>query len=180
VLGRTGLRSHHHCGDRGEGGLVARRHAAPLSRRKWTSSGPPSTTCTPNACAPFARPWPRSPSTAITCAWVSKAIGRTSSIPGSSPSSKWPWRHAPTRNLPPSCFPPKKHSRREWYEASLELFPEWKRKGEKFVLGFDLSRYVMEGMAISFPHSQGNGARQTRAALSRREAQGTRGRGPLT
>ena len=39
---------------------------------------------------------------------------------------------------------------REWYEASLELFPEWKRKGEKFTLGFDLSRYVLEGMAISF------------------------------
>ncbi len=39
---------------------------------------------------------------------------------------------------------------REWYETSLELFPEWHRKGEKFALGFDLSRYVLEGMAISF------------------------------
>jgi AcrR family transcriptional regulator len=39
---------------------------------------------------------------------------------------------------------------REWYEVSLELFPEWHRKGEKFALGFDLSRYVLEGMAISF------------------------------
>lgn len=39
---------------------------------------------------------------------------------------------------------------REWYKASLELFPEWHRKGEKFELGFDLSRYVLEGMAISF------------------------------
>jgi AcrR family transcriptional regulator len=39
---------------------------------------------------------------------------------------------------------------REWYQASLELFPEWHRKGEKFALGFDLSRYVLEGMAISF------------------------------
>jgi hypothetical protein len=29
------------------------------------------------------------------------------------------------------------------------VFPEWKRKGGKFLLGFDLSRYVMEGMAIS-------------------------------
>jgi AcrR family transcriptional regulator len=47
-------------------------------------------------------------------------------------------------------FPAQEAFESEWYEASLELFPEWKRKGEKFVLGFDLSRYVMEGMAISF------------------------------
>jgi hypothetical protein len=40
---------------------------------------------------------------------------------------------------------------REWYQSALELFPEWKgSSGEKFELGFDLSRYVMEGMAISF------------------------------
>ena len=40
---------------------------------------------------------------------------------------------------------------REWYQAAVELFPEWKGSGgEKFELGFDLSRYVMEGMAISF------------------------------
>jgi AcrR family transcriptional regulator len=40
---------------------------------------------------------------------------------------------------------------REWYQAAVELFPEWKgSSGEKFELGFDLSRYVMEGMAISF------------------------------
>lgn len=38
---------------------------------------------------------------------------------------------------------------REWYQTSLGLFPEWQRKGEKFELGFDLSRYVLEGMAIS-------------------------------
>jgi AcrR family transcriptional regulator len=39
---------------------------------------------------------------------------------------------------------------REWYEAAVELFPEWKVGGERFELGFDLARYVMEGMAISF------------------------------
>ena len=39
---------------------------------------------------------------------------------------------------------------REFYTTSLDLFPEWKRKGEKFLLGFDLTRYLMEGMAISF------------------------------
>ena len=38
---------------------------------------------------------------------------------------------------------------REWYEASIDLFPEWKGKGEKFDLAFDLSRYMLEGMAIA-------------------------------
>ena len=47
-------------------------------------------------------------------------------------------------------FPAQEAFEREWYETSLEVFPEWKRKGENFGLGFDLSRYVMEGMAISF------------------------------
>jgi AcrR family transcriptional regulator len=47
-------------------------------------------------------------------------------------------------------FPAQEAFEREWYETSLELFPEWQRKGEKFLLGFDLSRYVMEGMGISF------------------------------
>lgn len=54
------------------------------------------------------------------------------------------------RKLAAILFPAQEAFEREWYESSLELFPEWKRKGEKFVLGFDLSRYVMEGMAISF------------------------------
>lgn len=39
---------------------------------------------------------------------------------------------------------------REWYEVSRDLFPEWKGKDDKFELAFDLSRYVLEGMAISF------------------------------
>ena len=54
------------------------------------------------------------------------------------------------KELAEILFPAQEAFEREWYEASLELFPEWKRKGEKFVLGFDLSRYVMEGMAIGF------------------------------
>jgi AcrR family transcriptional regulator len=47
-------------------------------------------------------------------------------------------------------FPAQEAFEREWYETSLDLFPEWKHKGEKFLLGFDLSRYVIEGMAINF------------------------------
>ena len=47
-------------------------------------------------------------------------------------------------------FPAQEAFEREFYNTSLDLFPEWKRKGEKFMLGMDLSRYVMEGMAISF------------------------------
>jgi AcrR family transcriptional regulator len=39
---------------------------------------------------------------------------------------------------------------REWYKAALEVFPEWRGRGHKFDLALDLSRYVLEGMAISF------------------------------
>lgn len=39
---------------------------------------------------------------------------------------------------------------REWYAASLELFPEWRGKGDRFELAFDFTRYLLEGMAISF------------------------------
>ena len=39
---------------------------------------------------------------------------------------------------------------REWYQAAVEIFPEWEGRGEKFDLALDLSRYVLEGMAISF------------------------------
>lgn len=39
---------------------------------------------------------------------------------------------------------------REWQQASLDVFPEWRGKGENFDLAFDLSRYLLEGMAISF------------------------------
>jgi AcrR family transcriptional regulator len=54
------------------------------------------------------------------------------------------------KELAAILFPAQEAFEREWYEASVELFPEWRGKGEKFVLGFDLSRYVIEGMAISF------------------------------
>jgi AcrR family transcriptional regulator len=53
------------------------------------------------------------------------------------------------KKLAAILFPAQEAFEREWYETSFELFPEWKRKGENFGLGFDLSRYVMEGMAIS-------------------------------
>jgi AcrR family transcriptional regulator len=39
---------------------------------------------------------------------------------------------------------------REWHDTALDLFPEWRGKGDKFDLALDLSRYVLEGMAISF------------------------------
>jgi AcrR family transcriptional regulator len=39
---------------------------------------------------------------------------------------------------------------REWQDTALDIFPEWRGKGEKFDLALDLSRYVLEGMAISF------------------------------
>lgn len=54
------------------------------------------------------------------------------------------------RKLAAILRPAQESFEREWYQASLDLFPEWHRKGEKFELGFDLSRYVLEGMAISF------------------------------
>ncbi|MEZ5498773.1 MAG: TetR/AcrR family transcriptional regulator [Steroidobacteraceae bacterium] len=38
----------------------------------------------------------------------------------------------------------------EWRRTALDLFPLWRGKGEKFEIGFNLSRYLLEGMAISF------------------------------
>lgn len=38
----------------------------------------------------------------------------------------------------------------EWYDAAVEVFPEWKGRGVKFDIALDLVRYVLEGMAISF------------------------------
>ncbi len=54
------------------------------------------------------------------------------------------------KELAAILFPAQEAFEREFYTTTLDLFPEWKRKGEKFLLGFDLTRYVMEGMAISF------------------------------
>lgn len=39
---------------------------------------------------------------------------------------------------------------REWYQTAREVFPEWEGRGEQFDIALDLTRYVMEGMAISF------------------------------
>jgi AcrR family transcriptional regulator len=39
---------------------------------------------------------------------------------------------------------------KEWYDAAVEVFPEWKGRGVKFDIALDLVRYVIEGMAISF------------------------------
>ena len=38
----------------------------------------------------------------------------------------------------------------EWQRVCLDIFPQWRGKGQRFDLAFDLSRYVLEGMAISF------------------------------
>jgi AcrR family transcriptional regulator len=38
----------------------------------------------------------------------------------------------------------------EWQQTALDIFPEWRGKADKFDLALDLSRYVLEGMAISF------------------------------
>jgi AcrR family transcriptional regulator len=39
---------------------------------------------------------------------------------------------------------------KEWYQTAQEVFPEWEGRGEQFEIALDLTRYVMEGMAISF------------------------------
>jgi AcrR family transcriptional regulator len=45
---------------------------------------------------------------------------------------------------------------REWYRTAREVFPEWKGRDEQFDIALDLSRYVMEGMAISFLTQRGS------------------------
>lgn len=39
---------------------------------------------------------------------------------------------------------------KEWHRQAVEVFPEWQGRGDKFDLALDISRYVLEGMAISF------------------------------
>jgi AcrR family transcriptional regulator len=53
------------------------------------------------------------------------------------------------RELAEILRPAQESFEREWYQASLEIFPEWRGKGENFDLAFDLARYVLEGMAVS-------------------------------
>ena len=45
---------------------------------------------------------------------------------------------------------------REWYRTAREVFPEWKGRDEQFDIALELSRYVMEGMAISFLTQRGS------------------------
>ena len=85
---------------------------------------------------------------AITYAIASMPTGRTCAIRCSWHSSSWRSLPAPTNSSPRSCDRRRRPS--SGNASALELFPEWKGKGEKFDLAFDLSRYVLEGMAISF------------------------------
>jgi len=39
---------------------------------------------------------------------------------------------------------------REWYQTAREVFPEWQGRDRQFDLALDLSRNVLEGMAIRF------------------------------
>lgn len=54
------------------------------------------------------------------------------------------------RELADILRPAQESFEHEWHRATLEVFPEWRGKGENFDLAFDLSRYLLEGMAISF------------------------------
>jgi AcrR family transcriptional regulator len=54
------------------------------------------------------------------------------------------------RELAAILRPAQQSFEREWYDAALETFPEWRGRGDNFALALDLSRYVLEGMAISF------------------------------
>lgn len=38
----------------------------------------------------------------------------------------------------------------EWYRTAAEAFPEWQSDAAAFDLALDLSRYLLEGMAVSF------------------------------
>lgn len=37
----------------------------------------------------------------------------------------------------------------EWYSTAKDVFPEWQGRDEQFDIALDLSRYVMEGLAVS-------------------------------
>jgi AcrR family transcriptional regulator len=54
------------------------------------------------------------------------------------------------RELADILRPAQESFEREWHAATLELFPEWRGNVGNFDIAFDLSRYVLEGMAISF------------------------------
>lgn len=54
------------------------------------------------------------------------------------------------RELADILRPAQESFEQEWHAATLEVFPEWRDNVGNFDLAFDLSRYVLEGMAISF------------------------------
>lgn len=53
---------------------------------------------------------------------------------------------------------------REWYRTAKEVFPEWQGRDEQFDIALELSRYVMEGMAIS--HLTHRGSERDKRVLS--------------
>jgi hypothetical protein len=54
------------------------------------------------------------------------------------------------RELAEILLPAQEAFDQQWYATAHELFPEWENRPEQFDLAFDLSRYVMEGMAVNF------------------------------
>jgi AcrR family transcriptional regulator len=53
------------------------------------------------------------------------------------------------RELAAILLPAQEAFDREWYRTARELFPEWEGRHEQFDVALDLSRYVMEGMAVN-------------------------------
>ncbi len=60
------------------------------------------------------------------------------------------------RELAAILRPTQEAFEREWYRTAREVFPEWKGRDEQFDIALDLSRYVMEGMAISMLTQRGS------------------------
>ena len=55
----------------------------------------------------------------------------------------------------------------EWYQTARDVFPEWEGRGEEFDLALDLTRYVMEGMAIAaLTHQASERDKRVRAYLA--------------
>jgi AcrR family transcriptional regulator len=54
------------------------------------------------------------------------------------------------RELAAILLPAQEAFEREWYKTAREVFPEWEGRDDAFDVALDLSRYVMEGMAVSF------------------------------
>lgn len=54
------------------------------------------------------------------------------------------------KELAAILLPAQEAFEREWYKTAREVFPEWEGRDDAFDVALDLSRYVMEGMAVSF------------------------------